>query len=273
MRFNQECDEWGLDTISSGSVVALAMDMTERGISDFGVRFGEPAGYVAMPELIATKQGAGAELALGSRKLAAKYGVPELAMEVKNLELPGYDPRGAFGMSISYATSDRGGCHMRTYSVGDEILAGTVPADTLDGKVAQAINGRVSDGFIGQNFSSIKFSGIWCDFWAVTPEQLSQVLTHVWPGEWTEDEIMQTGERIWNLGRLFNLREGVEPDSLPKKLYDASGAFADGPSAGKFIGAESFAQGLADYYRLRGWDDKGVPTEAKLAEIGVDVRL
>lgn len=273
MRFNRECDEWGLDTISSGSVVALAMEMTEKGIADFGVRFGEPEGYLAMPGLISRREGAGAELALGARALAAKYGVPELAMEVKNLELPGYDPRGSFGMSLAYATSDRGGCHMRTYPVADEILEGTRPADSLEGKAAQVIGGRVSDGFIGQNFSSAKFSGIWCDFWAVDPEQLSQMLRYVWPKEWTEDDIMQLGERIWNLGRLFNLREGVEADTVPRKLYVAHGAFREGPSAGKAIGEEVFEQALAEYYRLRGWDANGVPTEAKLAEVGVDVRL
>ena len=92
MRFNRECDEWGLDTISSGSVVALAMDLTEKGIADFGVRFGEPDGYLRMPGLIARREGPGAELALGARALAAKYGVPELAMEVKNLELAGLRP-------------------------------------------------------------------------------------------------------------------------------------------------------------------------------------
>ena len=152
-------------------------------------------------------------------RLAAKYGVPELAMEVKNLELPGYDPRGAFGMSLSYATSDRGGCHMRTYPIADEVLEGTRPADSMEGKAEQVIKGNVANGFIGQNFSSIKFSGIWCDFWAVDPDQLGQMFKHVWKREFTEDEIMLIGERIWNLGRLFNLREGVEADSLPRKLY------------------------------------------------------
>jgi aldehyde:ferredoxin oxidoreductase len=273
MRFNRECDEWGLDTISSGSVVALAMDLTEKGIADFGVRFGEAEGYLRMPGLIARREGPGAELALGARGLAAKYGVPELAMEVKNLELPGYDPRGTFGMSLAYATSDRGGCHMRTYPVADEILEGTQPPDSLEGKAGKIIGGRVSDGFIGQNFSSAKFSGIWCDFWAVDPDQLAQMLRHVWPKAWSEDEIMRLGERIWNLGRLFNLREGVEPDTLPKKLYDPASAFAEGPSAGKAIGAEVFKAALTEYYRLRGWDENGVPTEAKLAEVGVDVRL
>ncbi len=273
MRFNRECDEWGLDTISTGSVVALAMDMTERGVADFGVRFGEPEGYLRMPELIAARRDAGAELALGARALAAKYGVPELAMEVKNLELPGYDPRGTFGMSLAYATSDRGGCHMRTYPVADEILEGSRPPDSLEGKAAQVIGGRVADGFIGQNFSSAKFSGIWCDFWGVDPDQLSQMLRHVWHKEWTEDDVMRLGERIWNLGRLFNLREGVEADAVPAKLVELGDAFSEGPAAGKAIGREAFAEGLREYYRLRGWDENGVPTEAKLAEVGVDVRL
>ena len=273
MRFNHECDEWGLDTISSGSVVGLAMDMTERGVADFGLRFGEADGYLGAPELISKREGIGADLALGARALAAKYGVPELAMEAKNLELPGYDPRGAFGMSVSYATSDRGGCHMRAYPVADEVIEGTRPADSLEGKAEQIIKGNVDNGFIGQNFSSIKFSGIYCDFWAVNPDQLCQMFKHVWKREFTEDEIMLMGERIWNLGRLFNLREGVEPDILPRKLYAPESAFAEGPSAGKAIGGQALDAAIQEYYRLRGWDEGGTPTEAKLAEVGVDVRL
>ncbi|NLV73017.1 MAG: aldehyde ferredoxin oxidoreductase family protein [Actinobacteria bacterium] len=273
MRFNSECDEWGLDTISSGSVVGLAMGMAEEGIADFGLRFGEVEAYVAAPALIAQREGIGVELALGARALASKYGVPDMAMEVKNLELPGYDPRGAFGMSISYATSDRGGCHMRAYPIADEVLEGTRPADSLEGKAEQVIKGNVANGFIGQNFSSVKFSGIWCDFWAVDPDQLSQMFSHLFKRRFTEDEVMLTGERIWNLGRLLNLREGVEPDTLPRRLYEAEYAFADGPSAGKAIGEEAFREALREYYRLRGWDETGRPTEEKLAELGVDVRL
>jgi aldehyde:ferredoxin oxidoreductase len=205
--------------------------------------------------------------------LAAKHGVPEAAMEVKNLELPGYDPRGAFGMSIAYATSDRGGCHMRSYPIADEVLEGTRPADSMEGKAEQVIKGNVDNGFIGQNFSSVKFSGIWCDFWAVNPDQLCQMFKHVWRRDFTEDEIMLIGERIWNLGRLLNLREGVEPDRLPRKLYAADSAFPDGPATGKAIGEQAMAEALSEYYRLRGWDENGIPTEAKLAEVGVDVRL
>ena len=272
-KFNQECDELGLDTISSGAVVALAMDLTEKGIKDFGLRFGEVEGYLKAPALIAKREGIGAELALGTRALAAKYGHPELAMEVKNLELPGYDPRGAFGMSLGYATSDRGGCHMRAYPIADEIVGGTLPPDSLEGKAEKIISGNPAEGMIGENFSSVKFSGIWCDFWAVTPEQIAQIFKHAWKREFSEDEVFQIGERVWNLGRLFNLREGVEPDDIPQKLYAVEGAHTTGASAGRSIGTATFKAALQEFYQLRGWDEHGVPSEAKLAELGVDVRL
>jgi aldehyde:ferredoxin oxidoreductase len=273
MKYNALCDEWGLDTISSGSVTGLAMDLTEQGVHDFGLHFGDAAGYLSVPELLAKKEGIGAELALGARALAAKYGRPELAMEVKNMELPGYDPRGSFGMSLGYATSDRGGCHMRTYPIADEIVSGALPPDSLEGKAEKVISGNPAEGMIGENFSSIKFSAILCDFWAVTPEQLRLLFSHVWHHEYSDEEIFQTGERIWNLGRLFNLREGVEPDTIPTKLYAESGAHTSGASAGRSIGTKVFKAALAEFYALRGWDEKGVPTEAKLAELGVDVRL
>jgi len=272
-KFNEACDELGLDTISTGGVVALAMDLTEKGIHDFGLRFGEVDTYVTAPALIASGEGIGAELALGTRALAAKYGHPELAMEVKNMELPGYDPRGAFGMSLGYATSDRGGCHMRTYPIADEVVSGALPPDTLEGKAMKIVWGNPAEGMIGENFSSVKFSGIWCDFWAVTPEQIGQIFKHAWKHEWTDDEVFQVGERIWNLGRLFNLREGVEPDDIPHKLYMEEGAHTTGASAGRAIGTETFKNALQEFYQIRGWDEHGVPSEAKLAEIGVDVRL
>ena len=94
---------------------------------------------------------------------------------------------------------------------------------------SRIINGNPADGMIGENFSSMKFSAILCDFWAVTPEQLRQLFKHVWRREFSEDEIFHIGERIWNLGRLFNLREGVEPDTIPAKLYVEEGVHGAGP--------------------------------------------
>jgi len=273
LKFNALCDELGLDTITSGSVVAIAMDLTEQGVHDFGMRFGETEGYLKAPELIASKEGIGTDLALGARALAAKYGHPEMAMEVKNLEVPGYDPRGAFGMGLVYATSDRGGCHMRSYPIAIEIVVGTHPADSLDGKAEAIVRFGPGDGFPAENFQSAKFSAILCDFWAIPADVLARLYGYLWRREVDSAELFLVGERIWNLGRLFNLREGVEPDDLPKKFYAKEYAHTTGASAGKAMGEEEFRAALQEFYQIRGWDEHGVPSEAKLAELGVDVRL
>lgn len=269
IKFNIECDEWGLDTISSGAVVGLAMDLTEKGIHDYGLRFGDPQGYVDAPALISTRQGIGADLALGGRDLAAKYGASELAMEIKNLEMPGYDPRGTFGMALAYATSDRGCCHMRAFPVGQEVVVGTLPPHTLKDKAEWVISAEAG----GQDFFALKFSGIWCDFWAIDLNQIRQLLWHLWQREVSDEELMTLGARIWNIGRLFNVREGFDArhDTLPSRL--STEAFAAGASAGQVIDADTFAGVLQEYYRLRGWDENGVPTEQTLERLGIDVRL
>ena len=256
-RFNWECDEQGLDTISTGAVVALAMDLAERGIHDFGLRFGQTEGYLQAPAAIAGREGVGSELALGVRALAARYGRPDLAMEVKNLELPGYDPRGAFGMSLAYATSDRGACHRRSYTVMDEILTGALPPDSLKDKAAYVIE--------AQHSWSVRSTGVFCDFIFGDCAPVAKLMGHVWGREVTVDELMLVGERIWNLGRLFNLREGfaTRDDSLPALLLETQPA----GSPASPIGAEPFRRSLQEYYRLRGWDEAGVPTKAKLSSL------
>jgi aldehyde:ferredoxin oxidoreductase len=265
MRFNQACNEWGVDTISLGNVVALAMDLTEKGVEDLGLHFGETDSYVEAPALTAKREGVGAELALGTRALAAKYGHPELGFEVKNLELPGFDPRGSFGMSLAYATADRGGCHMRAFPAGDELETGTLPPDSLEGKAQYTID--------LQNAGAAKWSAGLCDFWQVDVEQLCLLCGRMSGRSMSEEEFLRLGERVWNLGRLFNLREGVEKDDLPTLMRAEEGAFAEGLSAGKFIGHQAFAAALQEYYDIRGWDASGVPSEAKLSELGIDVRL
>ena len=266
MEFNHLCDEYGLDTISTGNVLGLAMDMTEKGIHDFGVRFGDVEAYLKVPEQLAMRTGIGAELAIGTRALAEKYGHPELGMQIKGLEAPGYDPRGSFGMSIAYATSDRGACHMRSFPIGPEVIEGTMPADTLDESKA-----KFSVDF--QNHYAFKFCGIWCDFWAIDYDQMRMLMKHLWKREVSEEELAQVGERVWNLGRLFNVREGFvrADDNVPKVWLEKP--FTKGLSAGKIIGVERFNEVLGEYYSLRGWDENGVPTEAKLSELGIDVRL
>jgi aldehyde:ferredoxin oxidoreductase len=263
--FNRACDELGLDTMSTGSVVALAMDLCEQGAADYGLAFGEVAGYLEAPALIAGRESWGAELALGARDLAALKGRPDLATEVKGLELPSYDPRGTFGMGLGYATSDRGGCHMRAFSAADDILGGSGPAHSLEGRAR-----LVADL---QDFSALAWTGVWCANMYLDADFIGAHFRHLWKRDVTEQELLAVGARIWNLGRLLNLREGLrrDDDRLPARIL--STPHGEGPSEGKALGPADFEAALDEYYQVRGWDADGVPREETLERLGVDVRL
>jgi aldehyde:ferredoxin oxidoreductase len=260
--FNRACDELGLDTISTGAVVGLAMDLCERGAAEYGLAFGDTAGYLRAPRLIASGEGYGAELALGTRGLAALKGRPELAAEVKGLEMPAYDPRGTFGMGLAYATSDRGACHMRAFTAGDDILGGAAAADSFAGRAR-----LVADQ---QDLTSVAWSGIWCANMALDTAFLAAHFRHLWGRETTAEELMTVGARIWNLARLLNLREGLTrgDDRLPDRILQTP--HPDGGAAGKVLGAAAFAEALDEYYAVRGWDANGVPTEATLRRLGLE---
>ena len=260
--FNMACDELGLDTISTGAVVGLAMDLCARGAAEYGLAFGDTAGYLEAPRLIASGEGYGAELALGTRALAALKGRPDLAAEVKGLEMPSYDPRGTFGMGLAYATSDRGACHMRAFTAGDDILGGTAAADSLAGRARVVVD--------QQDFTSIAWSGVWCANMAFDLGFLAAHFAYLWGRETTADELMTAGARIWNLGRLLNLREGLSraDDRLPERILGTP--HPDGGAAGKVIGAGAFDEALDEYYALRGWDAEGVPTDATLRRLSLD---
>jgi aldehyde:ferredoxin oxidoreductase len=256
--FNAECDDLGIDTISLGNVLGFAMEMTEKGIKDFGLRFGDVATYLKMPRLVAFREGIGQELCLGVKKLAQKYGGMEFAMHVKGLELPGYDPRGSWGMGLAYATATRGGCHMSAWPVADEAF-GKVNPFTIEGKAQLVIN--------GQNYNAVKFSLILCDFWALSLDTMSQIMTCVLNRNVPVAELETAGERIWNVFRLFNVREGfcVGDDSLPERIFKDT--LKTGVTSGKVLPREQFAAMLQEYYRLRGWDNNGIPTPEKLEQL------
>jgi aldehyde:ferredoxin oxidoreductase len=260
--FNRECDEVGLDTMSTGSIVALAMDLCEAGAADYGLRFGDAVSYVRVPRLIATRQGFGAELALGARALAALKGRPDLAAEVKGLEMPAYDPRGTFGMGLGYATSDRGACHMRAFTAADDILGGDGAADSLAGKAQLVVD--------QQDFSAVAWTGVWCANMALDTDFLGVHFRHLWGRETSHEELMTVGARIWNLGRLLNLREGVarSDDRLPERILGVP--HPDGVAAGKVVGAGAFREALDEYYGLRGWDAEGIPGEQALRRLGLE---
>ncbi|HHY39336.1 MAG TPA: aldehyde ferredoxin oxidoreductase family protein [Clostridia bacterium] len=264
-RFNALCDDLGIDTISAGNTAAFAMELAQRGIADLGLRFGEVDSYLEVPSLIAYRKGIGEDLALGVRHLSSKYGGRKFAMEVKGLEFPGYEPRGSWGMSLAYATSDRGACHMRAWPVADEAY-GSLDPFTFEGKAQLVID--------GQHRNAVKFSSIVCDFWAISLESLAEILSKALSREMSADDLILTGERIWNLGRLFNVACGMrrKDDTGPDRIFEEP--LKTGSAASRMIPREGFEAALSEYYRLRGWDEDGVPTREKVESLGLgELRL
>jgi aldehyde:ferredoxin oxidoreductase len=259
-KFNAGCDDLGIDTISLGNVIGFAMEMTEKGIKDFGLRFGDVATYLRVPRLVAFREGIGQELSLGVKHLSQKYGGSEFAMQVKGLELPGYDPRGSWGMGLAYATASRGGCHMSAWPVADEAF-GKLDPFTVEGKAQLVLD--------GQNYNAIKFSLILCDFWALSMDTMNQIMSCVLNREIPVAELGTAGERIWNIMRLFNIREGINvtDDSLPERIFKDT--LKSGVTAGKVLPRDQFDIMLQEYYRLRGWDAQGIPTPEKLAQLEI----
>ena len=259
---NYLCNDLGLDTISTGSTIGCAMELAERGLLAAELRFGRADLLHDTIRDIAYRQNVGAELADGSYRLAEKYGVPELSMSAKKLELPAYDPRGMQGQGLLFATSNRGGCHMRGNMLGPEVLA--LPR-LVDRFATQGKAGIVS---VHQDTSAVVDSLVLCKFanMAATEEHFARLLTALSGRPFTAQDLSQVGERVWNLERLYNLREGftTADDTLPDRLLNEP--VAEGPSAGFTV---KLAPMLQEYYEFRGWDKQGVPTAEKLEELGL----
>ena len=261
VKFNEVCDNMGLDTISTGDTIVWAMEMTEKGLYDFGIRFGEADKMIKMVEMIAKQEGVGADLCKGVKYASEKYGGTDFAMQVKGLEFPQYEPRGSWGMSLSYAVSDRGACHMRAYAPNEEVFAASIPPYTSEGKGQMVYN-------LGE-FNAVKFSLCICDFWGtISYDIMAEMLTLVTGRQWTADEMGEVGRRVLNIGRAFNQREGFNRahDTIPKRLVkDALGG--EGPAAGQKIPQEAFEDMLDQYYEVMGWDKNGMMPEDLIQSI------
>lgn len=260
VKFNQVADNMGLDTISAGDVIIWAMEMTEKGIHDFGIRFGEADKMIQYLELMAKREGVGADLALGVKACAAKYGGEDFAMHVKGLEYPQYEPRGSWGMSLAYAVSDRGACHMRAYAPNVEVFAAAVPPYTAEGK------GQMVYELAESN--AVKFSLCICDFWGtLNYETMAELLTIVTGRTWTVEEMGEVGRRVINVARAFNQREGFnrKDDTMPKRL--AKEALKSGAAAGQSIPQEAFEDMLNQYYDVLGWDRNGMMPDELICQL------
>lgn len=265
VKANFICNEQGMDPITLGSTVACAMELYEMGAipeEDIGfpLRFGDAAAMVKLTQMCADGEGFGKTIGLGSYRLAEKYGHPELSMSVKKQEMPAYDGRAIQGIGLEYATSNRGGCHVRGYMISPEVLG--IPVK-LDPRVTEG-KGAMLKTF--QDLTALCDSTGMCLFTTFgigLPEIAGQYREAVGSDE-TDEEILLKGERIWNLEKRFNMEAGVEKDTLPPRLLRE--ALPSGPAKGKVNELQTM---LADYYEARNWTADGIPTPEKLAELNV----
>ena len=262
------CNEDGFDPITFGATVAAAMELFEIGAittehtGGVELKFGAAAALTWAAEKVATGEGFGADLALGSKRLCEKYGHPELSMTVKGQEFPAYDPRGIQGMGLAYATSNRGACHLRGYTVASEILGIPEKTDPLE-----------TDGKAGLVKAFQDVTAAWdstglCLFtsFAWTLDNVAPQLDAACEGEWTSDRLLEAGERIWNLERDFNAKAGftAADDTLPPRLLEERAK--TGPAEGKVTG---LAEMLPEYYQERGWTADGQITDETRSRLGL----
>ena len=265
LKANWLCNDLGMDPISMGATLAAAMELYETGkIGDSDVemplKFGSPEALVRMTEATAYREGFGNELAEGSKRMGEKFKDPDVFMGVKGQEFPAYDPRGFQGMGIAYATCNRGACHLRAWTPGIE-TSGNVDPHVPDGKSEWVVHEQ-------HRTTAHDNTGV-CLFVGAANGPLETLVpcTAAATGvDYALDDFVKIGERTWNLERLFNLKAGLTKadDSLPKRLLKE--AHQDGPSAGVTVKLE---QMLPIYYQERGWNEDGVPTPEKLAELGL----
>lgn len=260
---NRLCGEYGLDTISTGATIACAMELAEAGALARTLRFGDAERLLELVRQMGEGTGFGAELADGSARFAACYGHPEVAMHVKGLELPAYDPRGMQGQGLAYATSNRGACHLRGNMLGPEILG--IP------KLVDRFATRGKSGILLnlQHLSAVFDSACLCKFagFAFGEEVLARLLGAVTGEPLAASDLLRVGERIWNAERLWNVAAGFTraDDTLPARLL--AEPLPAGPAAGRVVDLEPM---LDEYYRARGWDVQGVPRPDKWAALGLD---
>ncbi len=268
---NYLCNEYGMDTITTGMTIAAAMEMYEKGyiseeIIGMPLPFGDHDAMIAMIKKMAYREGFGNDLAQGSYRLAEKYGHPEIAVTARKQEFPGYDPRGSQGMGLLYATSNKGASHMEGDVAYEEVFGVPVKENplTTDGK-AELVK-RFED-----SFTLIDSAGL-CVFLAIRyvfskermvwPERLSEMMNLTTGAGYTPEEVMIAAERVYNLERMFLIKAGSTEDTLPHRMLHEP--LPDGPAKGKVVELDKM---LPEFYKLRGWDEKGVPTKEKLQEL------
>lgn len=296
--WNHQLDDLGMDSISCGGVIGFATELTARGMLESGLSFEKHDGIGQLLDDIAHRRGLGADLAEGTRRMAQRYGGREFAINVKGLELPGYDPRGCVGQGLEYATTNRGGCHVQGATMYLEAI-GPISIHPHSPKAKPQLV------ILQQNIAAAVCCSVFCVFstyamipsvaFKLNPQRIpyrtltsilhnsgpvlslvlksksplpmlwfEKFLGHIFGRKVTMGDFVEIGERAFTMERLFNLREGFTSadDTLPDRLLDES-IFPD------MEGGVPLARMLPLYYKLRGWDARGVPTKKTLARLRI----
>ncbi len=262
------CNEDGFDPISFGCTVAAAMELFENGkittddTDGVELKFGSAEALVAMAEQLVSGEGLGPDIALGSKRLCEKYGDPDLSMSVKGLEFPAYDPRGFQGIGLNYATSNRGACHVRGYTIASEVLGIPVKTEQTD------TDGKPELVKAFQDATALVDSAGICLFttFAWGMDNIAPQIDAACEGDWSIDRCLEVGERIWNMERMYNNAAGftADDDTLPKRLLKE--AIKSGPTKGQ---VNRLGEMLPKYYEIRGWTQQGEPTSDTLSRLGL----
>jgi len=267
IRLNLVCDEYGIDTISAGGIVAFVMEMFEKSLlsaSDLdGIepRFGDCQAALALVEKMARVEGCGEWMSRGVASIAELYpAAASFAMHVKGLEMPAYHPNAAKGMALGYAVSERGACHLRGAPI-TEVLGGADPL-AVDGK-AQLFRDHQCE-------SALWNSAVLCCFpgYGMSLKELCQLVNAATGFDYPSVKDFEgMGERINTLCRLFNVREGLSraQDTLPAR--NLSQPLPGGPARGQVVDLDPL---LDEYYDLMGWDRSGIPSPETLARLGLE---
>ena len=256
------CNEYGMDPISLGGSISAAMELFHIGAIDEtvtnGIRleFGSAEALCAMTEAVAKGEGFGQDVGMGSKRLCEKYGHPELSMSVKGQEFAAYDGRAMQGMGLAYATSNRGACHLRASPFEDDFTTLEIANKARVVKESQ------------DQIAAIDSSGLclFAGFGGFSPQLVADHVNAACTGEWDLARLLQTGERIWNLERQFNLAAGLsnKDDTLPPRILKEPAP--SGVGKGQVCRLDEM---LPAYYQLRGWDNAGAPASGTLQRLGL----
>lgn len=264
---NLLCNEQGMDPISFGATIGAVMELYEMGVltkEQLGIdaKFGSAQALAHFAEITARGEGFGKEIGMGSKRLCEKYGHPELSMSVKGQEFPAYDSRGIQGMGLTYATSNRGACHLRSYTVASEVLGIPVKTDPLTAEGKPELVIAFQDATAAFDSAGIC---IFTSFAWGLADVAPQVAAACGP-EFTLENMAKIGERIWNMERDFNNRAGFtsKDDTLPKRLLTEPAQ--TGPAKGL---VNKLPEMLPKYYAARGWDADGQLKPETRARLGL----